>query len=197
MGLTLRSRSFRVERANLGAALFRPYWKKGDPTQVLDKLWWSLTISCSERTFDGTLWEPRLEFERFLLPIGNWLELENLATQVNGGKCYVVGHDSVSATEVRFGKRTGFGFQLTCAGKCDVNWDDEFGTDVPFSISTRVRFDGVRVVGTSGDDDDSLRDFLEAHFGTDALSAEPCRECGSPRSGKKMIEKLFVPKRVR
>jgi hypothetical protein len=57
-----------------------------------------------------------------------------------------------------------------------------------------VEFEGIRVVGTSDDDDNSLREFLEAHFRIDKLSANPCEESGTPlKSRKKMIEKMFIP----
>jgi hypothetical protein len=98
---------------------------------------------------------------------------------------------------LRFGKRTGSRFQLTCTGECDIDWDDEFGRGVPYTIETRVQFEGIRVVGTSTDDDDSLRAFLRAHFQLDGLRETPCEESGTPaRSKERMIAKLFLPARV-
>lgn len=193
MSLKLRTRSFQVEKASIGAALFRPYWKKYDATLISDTLLWSLTLSCSKEKFDGELWEPKSTFDRFQLPVDTWLGLENLTAELESGRCYVIGHDSVGRTVLKLGKRTGSRFQFACAGVCDVNWDDEFGTDVPFTVKARVDFEGVRVVGTTGDDDDSLRKFLEAHFRIDKLTANPCRESGTPSKAKKMIEKVFVP----
>jgi hypothetical protein len=137
MALKLRTRSFQVAEATIGAALFRPYWKKYDRTLVTDQLWWALSFTCSEKEFNGETWEPEFTFQRFRLPIQSWLELEGLATLLDSGRCHVVGHGSVGRTELELGKRTGSRFQLTCKGVCDVNQDDEFGADVPFTLQTR------------------------------------------------------------
>jgi len=196
MTLRLRTRAFRVEHATIGAALLRPYWKRYDAT-LADTLGWSLSIACSEREFDGESWQPEFNFERFALPVERWWDLEQLTTSVEGGTAYVVGHGPVGRTELSFGQRRGSSLQLTCRGECDVDWDDEFGRGVPYTIETRVQFEGIRVVGTSTDDDDSLRAFLQAHFQLDGLRETACEESGTPaRSKEKMIAKLFLPGRV-
>jgi hypothetical protein len=196
MPLKLGPRTFQVEHATIEAALLRPYWNTYDPT-ITDTVGWFLSVACTEKEFDGEEWKPEFDFQQFALPIERWRDLEGLTASVEGGTCYVVGHGAVGRTEVRVGKRTGSRFLLTCQGVCDVDWDDEFGQDVPFTLTTRVRFESIRVVGTSDDDDDSLRAFLAAHLRLDGLVEQPCEQDGTPkRSRKKMLAKMFLPGRV-
>jgi hypothetical protein len=193
MTLQLRTRSFKVVEATIDAALLRPYWRRYDAT-VTDTLAWTLSVTCAERRFDGESWQPEFTFDRFPLPIERWSDLEFLTVSLESGTAHVVGHGAVGRTEARFGKRTGPRFELACRGECDVDWDDKFGPGVPYTLDTRVEFEGIRVVGTSDDDDDSLRRFLQAHFRLDGLREEPCAESGSlRRSRERMIAKLFLP----
>jgi hypothetical protein len=194
MPLQLRTQKFHIEEATLGAALFRPYWKKHDVT-LIDGLWWGLDFECSEKEFLGESCEPHFTFDHFRLPIDCWFDLEGLATTLKGGRCYFIGHDDVGQTKVQVGARTGSRFQFACEGVCDVNWEEPFGRKVPFTITTKVQFDGIRVVGTFKDNDETLCEFLKTHFRLDGLREEPCQEversAGSRQS--KMIEKMFLP----
>lgn len=193
MTLKIRSRIFQISEATVCASLFRPYWKKYDPSLVCDQLLWALTIQCLSKRFDGESWEPRFTFDGFQLPIQTWLDLENLSVRLEGGQCFVIGHGEAGPAELKLGKRNGSRFQFDCAGKCDVDWDEDFGTDVPFTMSSRIEFEGLRIVGVTGDNDESLRVFLKAHFQLDKLNESPCNVSGTPAKGKKMIEKLFTP----
>src|SRR5262249_29568170 len=102
MTLRLRTRAFRIEHATIGAALLRPYWKRYDAT-VADALGWFLSVTCSEREFDGESWQPEFNFQRFALPIERWAALEHLPASVEGGAAHVVGHGPIGRTELSFG----------------------------------------------------------------------------------------------
>jgi hypothetical protein len=193
MKLKIRSRTFKIEDAVLGAALFRTEWAKADPTILPDKLTWGLSLECREKEFGGESWEPAFEFDRMLLKAKNWHDLEGLETTVKQGKCFVVGHGSVGGrTTLKFGKRRGATFQVSGQGVCDVNWDDEYGRKVPFEFEARVTFDGIRVVGGVRDTDTSLAEYLASRIELDDLRAEPAQLI--PVGRKKMRDVTFVPK---
>lgn len=193
MSLKLRTRAFKVVEATLGASLFRPYWTKFDPTLSANQVTWAFCFECSERAFEGEVWKPEFTFDSLVLPIKNWVDLQGLLIQLPRGRCRVIGHDDVGPAEVQLGKRSGSRFHATSNGLCDIGWGDTFGRDVPFTLEAQVNFSGIRVVGTSDDDDASLTQFLESHFETKKLAANPCEESGTPRRSKKMIEKVFSP----
>ena len=79
MTLKIAGKSFRVESATLGGALFHKSWQKFDPT-IGDGLEYFIDIRCEAKSvlMDGheQEWEPELILGRFRLAVESWPEIE-------------------------------------------------------------------------------------------------------------------------
>lgn len=194
MALKLRKRSFQVVHASIGASFFREFWTKFDSTISPERITWGITIECEEKEFDDELWQPSMSFRRLTIPIKSWHAIAGLTIDLENGIFSVLGDGAVQQAKGRLGKLLPSQVGFECEGRCDVDWDEPFGADVPFSISTILRFSGIRVVGISGDNDQTLEALLREHFDVGDLVSGPCSEGGTPlKSKKKMLEKVFTP----
>jgi hypothetical protein len=186
MSLKIAGKSFRVETALLGGAIFDKSWRKYDPS-IGEGLAYFLEIACEPKTvrIDGQEeeWEPQLTFGRFSIATDSWPEIESTALNNVDGTGFLDYHDTAIATSISFGKRAGCRFKTNIRGKC---------CNVDFEFDGPVIFDGYRVVGTFRDSEESLTDMLSSQIDLWGLVAEDSTvDASIPK--KKMRAKIFTP----
>jgi hypothetical protein len=203
MKLTLRNKMFALKSAKLSAAIPDPYWSRTYGLNEDARLFWSLDVE-SVREAEAETWAPRVDHENLHFPIRRWTEVagqvvewterhDGESGEPNGG-FYVVEHHDIPRARLSFFERDGTGFRFEWAGVCDVFWDEEFGEDVPFSVSGRAEFTGVIVLGSESDSDESLRGRLAEYLDPRDFTQGPmCIDGHRYESGVKMAYAVFSP----
>ncbi|GAB7534832.1 hypothetical protein [Burkholderia sp. 3C] len=129
----LRNRSFEVATANL-------HYCGGI---------WSLEIEAKPQEFDGELWTPRLYHQGFNMHAHTAEELQGMSTSWEHktdasyphpelGLLYVFGHHDVYDTTLSFGRLHERLLEVSWSGLCDVFWDGDYMTRVPFRSECRA-----------------------------------------------------------
>jgi hypothetical protein len=110
---------------------------------------WTIEIETLSEDFDGEHWQPYLYHQGLRLDAVNASDLQGERTAWSNpgdrnqphpelGVMYVFGHEPVYNCALSFGSIEGDEIPVTWSGLCDVHWDAEFGSDVPFAVECRA-----------------------------------------------------------
>lgn len=204
MTLILRDLTFEIQEAEIAAALCDPYWCATYNNGQGKDLSWGLDVY-AEPSEEHEMEPPYLYSQSLYFPIRHWMDLagqsasweapcDEVTGKANGG-CYVLNHEDISKAHLRFLDRNGPEFRVEWDGLCNIFWDETYGEDVPFSLQTTARFNGVIVYGNDNDTADSMRERLALHLDPDDFIQQEVRDDGNRYdSGIGIRHCLFVPK---
>jgi hypothetical protein len=114
------------------------------------------------------------------IAVGDWTGFENtktefdLATSEDDGDglptLYLCSYLVLPKSEIVFGKREASRFALEWRGTADANFDEEYGSEMPFEIVAQVPFEGleVRFHDRGGDFESQARPLIQAQGLRDA-----------------------------
>jgi len=145
--LILKDLDIGVERCSLQGWLY---------TDAAYGLRWSLEVVGKKHGFgDGFDLAPTFFSESLRVAIKDWTAFENTRTEfdastsedLDGGlpTLYLCSYLVLPRSEIRFGKRDGSRFALEWRGTADANFDEEYGSEMPFEIVCQVPFERVEV----------------------------------------------------
>ncbi len=69
---------------------------------------------------------------------------------------YVFEHASVDENKLEFLDRDGESFRIRWKAKCAVEWDEEYGSDLDFTLDCWIKFCGILVAADNRDEADKL-----------------------------------------
>ena len=104
---------------------------------------WTLEIEAKPQEFDDELWTPRLYHQGVTMNARTAEELQGMSTSWKHktdasyahpelGLLYVFGHHDVYDATLSFGCLHAGLIEVSWIGLCDVFWDDDYMTRVPF-----------------------------------------------------------------
>jgi hypothetical protein len=111
---------------------------------------WTIEIETLSEDFDGEHWQPYLYHQGLRLDAVQTSELQGERTVWNNqtdlnhphpelGVMYVFGHEPVYNCSLSFGSIEGDEISVIWSGFCDVQWDIEFGSGVPFVVECKAK----------------------------------------------------------
>ncbi len=177
MGFILKNKPLVVRSAELSATIPDPgrlpkRLPEGDPQPF-----WSLEVWAEGKWYEdeetgdvearATAEEMRFHIRRWTDVVGQTVEWAGPYDQKVGGPYghfYLEEHDRIGRARLRFTERDGAAFRFEWEGVCDVNGNEGYERDVPFSAAGWARFTGVGVLGGGADTDESLRSRLARYF---------------------------------
>jgi hypothetical protein len=202
MRITLRDRTFTIERATLSAAIPDPYWSAKYNPYGDARLFWCLEL-VGKRRVDDEMWEPLVYHENLHFPIRRWVEvtgqLVEWSTSVDdesgepNGAFYILEHEAISQGKLGFFERDGFRFRFEWDGVCDVFWDEEYGQDVPFSAAGWATFTGIVVRGSELDTEKSILNRLAGYLDIRDFMQGPLVQDGHYNDGVGCAHAEFTP----
>jgi hypothetical protein len=204
--LTIRDLVFPIDRATLHAGMWDPYWSNKWNGGAAPKPMLALELQAAELERDDAMWAPKLYNEWLPFPSRDWRAIANrriawttafdATTGEPNGSMYVFEHADIHEAELVFGDRTGFDFDISWRGVCDIFWDEgEYGQRVPFAATARARFSQVHVSGSARDDAASFRERFAAHLNPDDFDQGPVlANGGAYDDGMRMTYCVFTPK---
>ena len=121
-----------------------------------EKLGCYLEIETVEIERDDEVWAPTLSHQGLLFNAGSLQDLVNTTHYWKGGydkNCdnphpeigmlYVFGHENTRENRITFGEIKGNEIEFSWSGIADVDWDEEYGQNVPFKVSTFLKIKNV------------------------------------------------------
>jgi hypothetical protein len=132
--LLLRNRSFRVSSAVV---------KRGIEA-------WFIEIETERVEYDGEWWAPCVYHQGLAIPAQSGEELSGVVVKWREPPepryqhpelpfMYVFGHHDVRHATLKFGRYENGHIEVEWNGICDVLWEGEFASDVPFSVRCRAQ----------------------------------------------------------
>lgn len=111
---------------------------------------WTIEIETLCEEFDGERWQPYLYHQGLKLDAVQAPDLQRTRTAWDDpadstypypqlGVMYVFGHHAVYNCELIFGSFEGGEIPIFWSGLCDVLWDTEFGSAVPFILECKAK----------------------------------------------------------
>lgn len=111
---------------------------------------WAIEIETLSEDFDGERWQPYLYHQGLRLDALQASDLQGKRTAWNNsadlnhphpelGVMYVFGHEPVYNCALSFGSIEDDEISVIWSGLCDVQWDTEFGSGVPFSVECKAK----------------------------------------------------------
>ncbi len=205
MRLLLRDRTFAITRATLTGQIPDPHWHSKFDASGDAGLSWSIELETEGREFDGETWQPYVYHETLKYPIRRWTDFQgavfewsspfDASTHSHNGGFYVFGHEDISRATLRLGERRGTTLAFEWSGICDVNWDDDYGSDVPFRAEGWVSLTGVIVRGSSRDQDEEFLRRLALHLeASDFVVPTIQRSTNSYDDGVTIAHATFEPR---
>jgi hypothetical protein len=201
---TIRDLRFDVAEAGLRCTIGDPHWLEtygggGDVAPV-----WALSCQAAAKTVRGHSWAPHAYQENIHLAIRDWRALAGRTIEwtepwdaghdeANGG-FYVFEHGDIRDGVLRFHEWDGDRIRLEWTGHCDIQFDDEYDTAVPFRVEAWAAFEGLLVKGSGKDDESSVRSRAARFFDLHSFTQQPL-ERGPARyqDGVEMAECWFRP----
>lgn len=198
-----QGREYRIEKAEILAAISDPYWCDKYNRGQGKSLSWLIgfeTASSGSRSelgiaeFPG----PNIDFDGLPIQIKNWHDLKGLefkwkdpidpATGEHLGTMYVHDHQSIKNGQVRITSMDGVIFHIVASGQ------NEEGQE--FSIDAPAEFNSIRVHGSEMDNDESIRARLREQIDDSNLSGTPFKLDSDFKyqSGVRGGEAIFTPK---
>lgn len=198
-----QGREYRIEKAEILAAISDPYWCDKYNRGQGKSLSWLIGF---ETTSDGSRSElgmaefpgPNVDFAGLSIQIKNWHDLNGLefkwkdpidpARDESFGSMYVYDHQSIKNGQVRITSRDGVMFHIVASGQ------NEEGQQ--FSIDAPAEFKSICVRGSEMDNDESIRRRLREQIDDSNLNSTPF-ELDSDfkyESGMRGGEAIFTPK---
>ena len=202
--LALKALVFDIAGATLSGTIPDPYWSRKFDRGGDAMLRWSLDVDTTRQILNDESWAPYLYHHTLRLPVRRWIHIQGQSVawnvpfdartgQPNGG-FYVFEHAKISRASLRFIERLGVKFRFNWEGLCDIDWDDEYGKDVPFAANGWATFTGIIAYGSEFDTDELLRARVEHYIDVDDFTQEPIQFNGhSYEDGVKMARALFKP----
>ena len=204
MTFTIKGLSFDVAEAGIQCTIGDPHWLEtygggGDVAPV-----WALSCRASKKKVQGHTWAPRAYQENLHLPIRDWRALAGQTVvwseprddddEANGG-FYVFEHEDIHDGVLRFLEWEGHRIRFEWTGHCDIHFDDDYDTGVPFRIEAAALFEGLRVSGSGQDDETAFRARAGRFFDLDVFE-QGALERGPARyeDGVEMAECRFRPR---
>lgn len=111
---------------------------------------WAIEIETLCEEFDGERWQPYLYHQGLKFPAFQVSGLQGKRTDWGDpadstyphpelGVMYVFGHEKVYNCVLSFGNIEGGEIPIFWSGQCDVLWDAEFGSAVPFILECKAK----------------------------------------------------------
>jgi len=170
-----------IRKAELCAVLPDPYWVEMDKRNGSKDLVWCLDIECvstDESVMDG--FDVTLSYENLGFSEKSWMQLEGQIVQwdknENGyGILYVFEHEDITQEKIVFGKRNKFNYEIYWTGLCNIYWDEEYDEDLPFELTTEVKFTGVTVRACEKDNDNTIYERIARYLNPNEYEISPIR----------------------
>jgi hypothetical protein len=159
---------------------------------------------------DGSDEEARATAEQMRFPVRRWVDVAGQVvewSEANGsaqgrpyGLFYLGEHEMIGRARLRFTERDGTAFRFEWDGVCDVFWSEEYGRDVPFSVTGWARFTHVTVGASGADTDETVRKRLAQYYDPDDFVQGPLIRRSHREGFFKRIESshaVFTPSDLR
>ncbi|MFY7671262.1 hypothetical protein ACOSP6_09290 [Tenacibaculum sp. MEBiC06402] len=136
--LKLKNRVFDISKAYIQGE-----FKDGD-------LHCYIEIETVDKMIDEELWEPCLRHQGFIFKnVSTWPDLKNRVISWKDsndvsykhpeiGLLYVFSHTETKNNSLEFSDVTNDTIEISWKGVADVYWDEDFDTDVPFEVQTKL-----------------------------------------------------------
>lgn len=131
----LKDRAFEIYEANMHGKFLE------------DELHCYLEITTKEIEFEESNWAPSLSHQGLILKAKSLEDLDGLVSEWSSKKnphpevgiLSVCGHAETDNNKITFGKTSGQEFSVSWSGTGDVMWNSEFGRDVQFNVSGKLK----------------------------------------------------------
>ena len=202
--LTILKRKFTVTDFDIYAAITDPAIARKNERDYAGYIGWEFEADTDSKVFDDEHWSPRFYCQIFVPPLNDWEELDGLKFSndydasrndtIIRNPCvlYIFGHDVMGPLDFHFTrtKKRKAEFKMTATGFCNPHWDDEYGTNVPFSFNASFLFAGIHVTSNTVETASQL---LSEHMNVENLVAGP-KEDTEMRFKKEVGTFLFAPR---
>jgi hypothetical protein len=202
MRITLKDRRFSVKSATLSAWIPDLYWSVKYNPNGDHRLSWSLEVE-GEPEPDNDMWAVLVYHNKLHFPIRHWQEVLGQVVEWDSavddgsgepnGAFYVLEHEAIHRAKLRFVERDGLKFRFEWSGVCDVFWDEEYESGLPFLAEGWATFTGVTVRGSEADTEESLRNRLAAYLDFRDFEQGPLCRGGTYNDGIGMTQAEFTP----
>ena len=130
----------------------------GGPDEDDLHLYWGFEIECEERSLLDDHWKPKATCDRAFSTgpgeLGSWTDLLPREVEVAdfpdpdqpedpGALLYVWSHEPIRSCCMTLGPASGGCFPFRWTGRTDVNFNDQYGSDLAFEVEAVARFAGV------------------------------------------------------
>lgn len=142
--LKILDREWKVRKATISGVLQDKTWIETSGNELELPYFWVIEIDTNGMTFDEEYWQPSIEINTLTKP-NDWKEFDGFTYQWQKpeGIFCVFGYELIRNGNLTLTHKSNNVFRLELSGLCDVDWDDDYGQNVPFSVSCNAEFTGI------------------------------------------------------